>query len=59
MLAKVIAHGHDRNDAIRRLMAALEDAPLLGLATNGRFLRDLVDHESFRAATLHLSLIHI
>ena len=57
MLAKVIAHGHDRNDAIRRLMAALEDAPLLGLATNGRFLRDLVDHESFRAATLHTTLL--
>jgi acetyl/propionyl-CoA carboxylase alpha subunit len=32
MLAKVIAHGRDRDDAIRRLIAALEDAPLLGVA---------------------------
>ena len=57
MLAKAIAHGRDRADAIRRLMAALEDAPMLGLATNGRFLRDLVDHQSFRAATMHTTLL--
>jgi geranyl-CoA carboxylase alpha subunit len=44
MVAKVIAHGRDRDDAIRRLRAALEDAPLLGLRNNGRFLRDLLDH---------------
>ncbi|MDP2132335.1 MAG: biotin/lipoyl-containing protein, partial [Sulfuritalea sp.] len=57
LLAKVIAHGRDRSDAIRRLMAALEDAPLLGLANNGRFLRDLVDHERFRTATMHTALL--
>ncbi|WP_310452643.1 biotin carboxylase N-terminal domain-containing protein [Sulfuritalea sp.] len=57
LLAKVIAHGRDRSDAIRRLMAALEDAPLLGLPTNGRLLRDLVDHESFRAAQMHTTLL--
>ena len=57
MVAKVIAHGHDRPDAIRRLGAALEDAPLLGPATNGRFLRDLLDHESFRSATMHTTLV--
>jgi geranyl-CoA carboxylase alpha subunit len=57
MVAKVIAHGRDRNDAIRRLIAALEEMPLLGPATNGRFLRDLLDHESFRAATTHTGLL--
>jgi geranyl-CoA carboxylase alpha subunit len=57
MLAKVIAHGRNRDDAIRRLIAALEDAPLLGPATNGRFLRDLLDHESFRGATMHTTLL--
>ena len=57
LLAKVIAHGRDRADAIRRLMAALEDAPLFGLATNGRFLRDLVDHDRFRQAELHTTLL--
>ncbi|MCF8179573.1 MAG: 3-methylcrotonyl-CoA carboxylase [Sulfuritalea sp.] len=57
MLAKVIAHGRDRGDAIRRLTAALEDAPLLGLHTNGRFLRDLINHDRFRTASLHTALL--
>jgi len=57
MLAKVIAHGRDRNDAIRRLIAALEDAPLLGVRNNGRFLRDLLDHERFRSATMQTALL--
>jgi len=57
LLAKVIAHGRDRGDAIRRLMAALEDAPLLGLANNARFLRDLIDHPRFRAVSMHTALL--
>ncbi|MBY0235912.1 MAG: ATP-grasp domain-containing protein [Burkholderiaceae bacterium] len=53
MVAKFIAHGRDREDAIRRLRAALADAPLLGIVNNGRFLVDLLDHQDFRAARLH------
>jgi geranyl-CoA carboxylase alpha subunit len=52
MVAKVIAHGHDRADAVRRLTRALEDAPLFGLRHNGRFLRDLLNHAHFTAAQL-------
>ena len=50
MLAKLIAHGRDRDDAIRRLRAALSATPLLGLKTNARYLRDLLDHPTFRRA---------
>jgi len=57
MVAKLIVHGRDRADALRRLRAALEDAPLLGLKNNGRFLRDLLQHADFRAATMHTTLI--
>ena len=57
LLAKVIAHGRDRGDAIRRLMAALEDATLLGLTNNARFLRDLIDHPDFRNANMHTALL--
>ena len=57
MVAKLIAHGRDRNDAIRRLMAALEDSPLLGVRNNARFLRDLLDHPDFRAARMHTATI--
>jgi geranyl-CoA carboxylase alpha subunit len=57
MVAKLIVHGRDREDAIRRLAAALEDAPLVGPHTNARFLRDLLLHDSFRDAALHTALI--
>ncbi len=57
MVAKLIVHGRDRNDAIRRLRAALENAPLLGLRNNGRFLADLVNHPAFRDAAMTTTLI--
>ena len=57
MVAKIIAHGRDRDDAIRRLTAAIEDAPLVGLRNNGRFLCDLVNHPAFRGAQMHTTLL--
>jgi len=42
MLAKVIAHGADRREAIARLTEALDATVVLGLTTNLRFLRWLV-----------------
>jgi len=57
MVAKVIAHGRDRDDAIRRLRAALRNVPLLGLRNNNRFLSDLLDHPAFRKAQMTTTLI--
>lgn len=57
MVAKVIVHGRDRNDAIRRLRAALARSPLLGLKNNGQFLSDLVNHPAFRNAEMTTTLI--
>jgi geranyl-CoA carboxylase alpha subunit len=57
MVAKVIVHGRDRKDAIRRLRAALAQAPLLGMKNNSRFLSDLVNHEAFRTAGMTTTLI--
>jgi geranyl-CoA carboxylase alpha subunit len=57
MVAKIIVHGRDRDDAIRRLRAALANTPLLGLKNNGRFLSDLVDHPAFRKAEMTTTLI--
>jgi acetyl-CoA/propionyl-CoA carboxylase, biotin carboxylase, biotin carboxyl carrier protein len=42
MLAKIIARGHGREDALDRLTRALDDTVVLGLTTNLRFLRWLV-----------------
>jgi geranyl-CoA carboxylase alpha subunit len=57
MVAKLIVHGKDRVDAIHRLMATLDDTPLLGLKHNARFLRDLVDHPRFREGSMTTTLI--
>jgi acetyl/propionyl-CoA carboxylase alpha subunit len=53
MVAKLIVHGRDRNDARRRLAGLLEDAPLIGVRHNAAFLRQLVDHPAFVRASLH------
>jgi acetyl-CoA/propionyl-CoA carboxylase, biotin carboxylase, biotin carboxyl carrier protein len=42
MLAKIVAHGADRADALARLATALDETVVLGLTTNLRFLRWLV-----------------
>ena len=57
MVAKVMAHGRDRDDAIRRLRAALLQTPLLGLRNNGRFLYDLLDTPEFREAQMTTSML--
>jgi geranyl-CoA carboxylase alpha subunit len=52
MVAKFIAHGRTRLDAVRQLVRALDQAPLLAPANNGRFLRELLLHPDFTAATM-------
>jgi acetyl-CoA/propionyl-CoA carboxylase biotin carboxyl carrier protein len=48
MLAKVIAHGATRDEALDRLAAALDETVVLGLTTNLRFLRWLVRQPAVR-----------
>jgi acetyl/propionyl-CoA carboxylase alpha subunit len=48
MLAKIIAHGRDRAEALDRLTAALDRTVILGLTTNLRFLRWLVREPAIR-----------
>ncbi len=47
MLAKVIVHGATREDACRKLVAALERTTLLGLNTNNRYLVNVLKHPVF------------
>ncbi|UXI66441.1 acetyl/propionyl/methylcrotonyl-CoA carboxylase subunit alpha [Tahibacter amnicola] len=52
LLAKVIAHGATREEAIRKLACALEDVAPLGMSHNGAFLRALVADDLFRKAAI-------
>jgi 3-methylcrotonyl-CoA carboxylase alpha subunit len=56
MLAKIIAHGEDRADAIARLDRALAATEIAGVEHNLAFLRAVLGHTDFRSGsyTTHL-----
>ena len=47
MLAKVIAYGETRVEAIRKLASAVQDTQLLGVNNNKHFLNDVLRHSEF------------
>lgn len=49
MIAKVIAYGDNRAQAIRRLASAVEDTQLLGMNNNKLFLQNVLRHPVFGA----------
>ena len=57
MLAKVIARGATRAEAIDRLIGALQEFPVRGVKTNIPALLTLLDSEPFRAGEVHTGLI--
>jgi propionyl-CoA carboxylase alpha chain len=57
MLAKIIAHGDDRGQAIRLLGDTLRRTRIHGVRTNRAFLRAILDDEEFGAARLHTALL--
>jgi len=52
MIAKIIAHGADREEARRRLARALAQTEVVGVRTNLDLLRGIVAHPAFAAAEL-------
>ena len=57
MLAKLVVHGGDRNEAVDRAVAALRDLVLLGVTTNIDYLARVLDHPAFRAGDLHTGFV--
>ena len=57
MLSKVIAHGPDRDTALRRLRAALAETVTLGVQTNAGFLRRLLAHPAVVSGDLDTGLV--
>jgi geranyl-CoA carboxylase alpha subunit len=49
MLAKIVAHGRERGDALRKLARALDDCVLLGVKSNRHFLARCIAHPEFAA----------
>ncbi|MGI8712534.1 MAG: biotin/lipoyl-containing protein [Solirubrobacteraceae bacterium] len=57
LLAKVIAHGDDRTQALARLERALADQTILGVTTTTGFLRGLLADDAVRAGALDTGLV--
>ncbi len=57
MLAKIIAHGADRREALDRLQRALAQTVVLGLDTNLDFLQELLAEPAVQSGDLHTGLI--
>jgi acetyl-CoA carboxylase biotin carboxylase subunit len=52
LLAKVVAHGEDREQATDRLIDALQDVDVEGVETNRTLLISVLGHPDFRAARI-------
>jgi 3-methylcrotonyl-CoA carboxylase alpha subunit len=57
LLAKIVASGDTRQEAIDRLRAALDETLVLGVRTNIRFLRWLLDQPPMRQAQMRTDTI--
>lgn len=57
MIAKIIAHGEDRPQALARMRAALVETAVMGVATNLSFLAALAAREEVAAGTAHTRFI--
>jgi propionyl-CoA carboxylase alpha chain/3-methylcrotonyl-CoA carboxylase alpha subunit/acetyl-CoA/propionyl-CoA carboxylase biotin carboxyl carrier protein len=57
MLAKLVAHGVDRDAAIARSVAALRYLTILGVTTNIDYLARVLDHPAFGAGDLHTGFV--
>lgn len=57
LLAKLIAHAPSRDEAIRRLRAALARLELHGVRSNRDLLLGILDHPEFRAGSAHTGFL--
>ncbi len=57
LLAKLVAHGRDREQAIARMRRALGETVLLGVSCNAAYLARVVDHPAFHKGALHTGLL--
>lgn len=56
-LAKIIVHGKDRNDALKKLIKALEETVVYGVVTNVDYLRSIASAEMFKSVKFHTKIL--
>ncbi|NBD23382.1 urea carboxylase [Paenibacillus glycinis] len=58
MLAKIIVRGENREDAIAKLRAALDETRLYGITTNLQYVRSLLDEEACLSGNVYTQLLN-
>ena len=59
MIAKLVVHGRDRTEALRKLRTALEEYRVVGVSTNIEFLRTLAGNQAFIAGEVETGFIPV
>ncbi len=57
MIAKIIVHGKDRKEAIRKMDSALGELVITGIKTNAHFQHKIVTHRNFRKGNITIRFI--
>lgn len=57
MIAKILAYGIDRNQAIERMMLVLQNSSFVGITTNKDFLLAIIKSSFFRTGQIHTQLL--
>lgn len=57
MIAKIIVHGHTRNEALSKMKRALEEMVIDGIETNTDYLFDIIRNPNFIRGNFDVSFI--
>jgi 3-methylcrotonyl-CoA carboxylase alpha subunit len=57
LIAKLVCHGADRDQAIERSLAALRASAIEGIHSNLQFLIRVLEHPAFRAGDVHTGFV--
>src|SRR3546814_11620648 len=57
MISKLCAYGKDRDEAVSRLSAALDETWIAGIGHNVNFLSAVLDHPRFRSGNISTNFI--
>jgi acetyl-CoA carboxylase, biotin carboxylase subunit len=57
MIAKLLAYGRNRSESIARMLRALSEYRIAGVATNIEFHKEILNHPEFNAGKLHTHFI--
>lgn len=57
MLAKLIVHGNDRNQALAKMKKVLDESELYGVTTNMQYLSALLDTDAYKSGKLFTKML--